>query len=566
LIPVVQEGITRRSTAASIRGDSGISANTLAASDGSSLVGFLQRGTGAVARTIQSRLRDTVSILDFIPTAEHAAIYNGVSTYDCSAALDAALLSVSANISNVYEGGPRVRFPPGHYYFASTIELKKSVILEGDSVGQAGGHTSLLRFAADTTGIIVHRSNTIGSGVESPATTGADASIIRNLELQGDRAGTSGHGIWLRARADIENVRISYFSENGLNIVASAASGGATEGNANNFHVARCRITNNGRHGVYIDGSDANAGKIDHVDCSANDGWGFYDSSFLGNHLDTCHTNGNGKRSQVSHGGSRYYVTSDSLGGTTEPGTESVVWVLIGVGGVSSIYPAWTFGGDYIQGGAYKTDSNNGHNGVLTNCYSEGSQPPSSIVLPWTIVCGLHGAGFTPGSSAFRINGDTSGGSVSAFQVPAVTGSSKAFNLRVCASSDEVMNLELPGDHPSGFGFMQWENGNGCWVVRHARLAARTPVRFTTDLNILAGGRSSAIGGGNVLFAQGLWIGGSTGTLRQHDSGTAAPTTGAHARGDIRWHSSPAAGGNAGWICTAAGTPGTWKAFGTIDP
>ena len=35
---------------------------TLAASSGSSLVGFLQAGAGATARTVQSRLRDSVSI------------------------------------------------------------------------------------------------------------------------------------------------------------------------------------------------------------------------------------------------------------------------------------------------------------------------------------------------------------------------------------------------------------------------------------------------------------------------------------------------------------------------
>jgi hypothetical protein len=45
---------------------------------------------------------------------------------------------------------------------------------------------------------------------------------------------------------------------------------------------------------------------------------------------------------------------------------------------------------------------------------------------------------------------------------------------------------------------------------------------------------------------------------------TAAPTTGTAARGDIVWHRSPVAAGNVGWICTTAGTPGTWKSFGSI--
>lgn len=36
------------------------------------------------------------------------------------------------------------------------------------------------------------------------------------------------------------------------------------------------------------------------------------------------------------------------------------------------------------------------------------------------------------------------------------------------------------------------------------------------------------------------------------------------ARGDIAWNSSAAAGGVLGWICVTAGTPGAWKALGTI--
>ena len=51
-------------------------------------------------------------------------------------------------------------------------------------------------------------------------------------------------------------------------------------------------------------------------------------------------------------------------------------------------------------------------------------------------------------------------------------------------------------------------------------------------------------------------------------AGTAggAPSTGTHARGEIVFNADPSAGGKVGWVCTAAGTPGTWKAFGAIDP
>ena len=49
------------------------------------------------------------------------------------------------------------------------------------------------------------------------------------------------------------------------------------------------------------------------------------------------------------------------------------------------------------------------------------------------------------------------------------------------------------------------------------------------------------------------------------DTGTAAPTTGTWPRGWIRWNTAPVAGGNAFWICTVAGTPGTWKEGGLIN-
>lgn len=45
---------------------------------------------------------------------------------------------------------------------------------------------------------------------------------------------------------------------------------------------------------------------------------------------------------------------------------------------------------------------------------------------------------------------------------------------------------------------------------------------------------------------------------------SAAPTAGTWAVGDITYNTSPAVGSNVGWICTTAGTPGTWTQFGII--
>lgn len=48
-------------------------------------------------------------------------------------------------------------------------------------------------------------------------------------------------------------------------------------------------------------------------------------------------------------------------------------------------------------------------------------------------------------------------------------------------------------------------------------------------------------------------------------SNSAAPIAGDWVQGDITYNTNPTAGGYSGWICTTAGTPGTWKTFGAIS-
>ena len=85
----------------------------LAASSGAAMVGFLQSGTGAAARTVQSKLRDVVSVKDF------GAVGDGIT--DDTAAIRAALAS----------GAGQVTVPEGSYLVSSTITIPVYVTLIG---------------------------------------------------------------------------------------------------------------------------------------------------------------------------------------------------------------------------------------------------------------------------------------------------------------------------------------------------------------------------------------------------------------------------------------------------
>jgi hypothetical protein len=76
--------------------------------------GFIQAGTGAQQRTVESKLQDVVSVLDFIPAGTNTA------TTDCSSYIQAAINAVGV------AGGGTVFIPAGTYLVASTISVTSS--------------------------------------------------------------------------------------------------------------------------------------------------------------------------------------------------------------------------------------------------------------------------------------------------------------------------------------------------------------------------------------------------------------------------------------------------------
>jgi hypothetical protein len=110
----------------------------LSASSGASLVGFLQTGSGAAARNIQSKLRDSISVKDF------GAVGDGIT--DDTAAIQAAINAVIA------AGGGDLYFPEGKYLHSGlTINWSNAPIrLHGSSYNSQSGYGSELYYSGSS--------------------------------------------------------------------------------------------------------------------------------------------------------------------------------------------------------------------------------------------------------------------------------------------------------------------------------------------------------------------------------------------------------------------------------
>ena len=144
----VTDGGTGASTAADARTALAVVGTVdLAASTGAALVGSIQTGTGATARTVQSKLRDTLSVKDF------GAVGDGVT--NDYAAIAAALAAVDTAGGK----GGTVFFPAGSYLSNSKIVVPDRVRLIG--VGSRGSIINL-----GYNGVLLEFDGITNSGVE----------------------------------------------------------------------------------------------------------------------------------------------------------------------------------------------------------------------------------------------------------------------------------------------------------------------------------------------------------------------------------------------------------------
>ena len=179
----------------------------LVSSAGSSVIGFIQSGTGVVARSVQSKLRDTVSVNDF------GAVGDGVADD-----------SVAINAAHAY--GKTVYYPTGNYNIGST-----SINAVMNGFGMVGDGPALTLITYSGTGIAID-----GYGGANMRFQGFSVNVTNDAAI-GIRLGNAG--LWI----EIDDVRL-YGNSTATNVgtglllesahVATAFSGGLS---TNLFYV-----------------------------------------------------------------------------------------------------------------------------------------------------------------------------------------------------------------------------------------------------------------------------------------------------------------------------------------
>ena len=428
-------------------------------------------------------------------------------TTDNLAKLNTLLTNKSQTIALGDWLGPSIRFSAGRYYFSDTINLKSRCRFHGQHTGFASVRGTDFIFPPATLGICVNRHNTLGAATVGANTGAADGSELVGIQVIGGRGDVfdeTKSAFWLRARAWVVNCAVLESAGHGL-YSAAGSDGNPYLGNTNLTRVSQLRVRETRGSACHIQGTDANAGTYMFINGQNCDGWCVYENSFLGNLHFGHHSESCYAGSYFSSNGSFFHgcYTEDGAGGN---------WDLQGIAIGNTVSAANTGGGPVL-----KTEQGNGPRALLNAASGFRGTAPGETSTHTTDIA-------TEADNILSSRHSITGISSPLRWMWEATASGTF--LRYASQPDRLMNL---GRGDSGGAY----------------------------------GRTGAVGP-HVNIPR-LFVG-LNANARQITYGSAAPTTGEWARGDIVFNNAPSANGRIGWVCVTGGTPGTWKPWGAIDP
>ena len=333
------------------------------------------------------------------------------------------------------------------------------------------------------------------------AILGANYSIMENLAVVSAGGSGSYDGITIKA----PGVRLSNVWSWYWPRYGIFVDG--TVGNAAQWRLDNCYTNANISHGVYVLGSQPSAGVCTQLTSSNNGGWAVWDESFLGN----------------------TYIGPHAEGNTL---------------------------------GAYKTV------GTVNSCVFIGAytEPPQKSILsaPSIFVGGLGSSlgALDSTSSGTAINGGTAQGAPLQY-----INSKGAVTVGSALGKDDTALVAMTfGAYTESPTYDVWklkcDNTNKAWLWQYANSTSFQPITLIGSATPVY--TNKGLTGPVFQNGYGVTVNG-VGSTKVRLLGTAAPTTGTYEVGDILYNSAPTSGGYIGWVCTTAGTPGTWKTFGLIS-
>lgn len=182
-------------------------------SDGSSLVGFLQAGLGAVVRTAQAKMRDIVSVKDF------GAVGDGVA--DDTVAIQAAIDSLTTGQALIFQSGKT-------YKIGQVIFNGKSVaVMAHGAKFTLSGSSAGFVVKGITAGFFVYGGTITGDGVNRDGAL----STMQIGWLFGNEVGAYVQNVWVEdVVVDAANIGFKF-----------AAGTGSGSGNTNYVKVNNCQ-------------------------------------------------------------------------------------------------------------------------------------------------------------------------------------------------------------------------------------------------------------------------------------------------------------------------------------
>lgn len=458
-----------------------------------------------------------------------------------------------------------LNFPSGTYYISQEFEVDWIANIQG-----ARGHGSLygstsFRFPAGTNGFRLTRGATSTSG------DGSDDSVVKYVDLTcvTSSVNSTGHGWVLDARAFLEDCTAEAFPQDGFHVNATATD--TPSKNANLWTMIRCRARNNNRYGFYWNGADANAGVGFMCNATGSGLFNFYDSSFLGNTHIGYHSSTPGQKAYCRGSDLKGYrcildhvATADTIPITgadwatyweEDAASTSRPVAVVGTkyyesrGGLTGTYPVYH----------YVSDGDNGECLWITP-YAEGasgSNGGGSYFYTNSTILGISLLGLDTGASTPSVEPKTGAQTTmlkwSRLQSTVnVTGVSDTVIASLGGKTNRLAAFSFENDVNDDVWALEWIPADFVWKLRaNGSSSAET-------FSIYEDGNSASRPAGLLDFStMGFGVG-----LKRHTASTAAPGTGTWERGDIRYNTTPSLGGNIGWVCTTAGTPGTWAAWG----